>query len=74
MTKYRHTGHNWDMSDSNREEAKTCPVSGKRMYPNELEANATAKHRMGDRDATPAQLRTYKCLYCGSWHLTSKGP
>jgi hypothetical protein len=47
-------------------------VSGKRMYANEREANATAAHRMADKEAGPAQLRTYKCLYCGAWHLTSK--
>ncbi len=50
---------------------RTCAVSGKRMYANEGEAKATAAHRMTDKTA-PAQLRTYKCLYCGAWHLTSK--
>jgi hypothetical protein len=49
-----------------------CPVSGKRMYANEREAKATAAHRMTDKESAPAQLRTYKCLYCGAWHLTSK--
>jgi len=73
MTKYRHTNQKWDTSDVKREEPRTCPVTGKRMYPNEREANSTAAHRMHDKDTGPTQLRTYKCLYCGSWHLTSKG-
>ena len=42
------------------------------MYSSEREANATAAHRMTDEESAPAQLRTYKCLYCGAWHLTSK--
>jgi hypothetical protein len=73
MTKYRHTSRNWEMDDAKPEQPKICAVSGKRMYATQGEANSTAAHRMGDRDAAPAQLRTYKCLYCGSWHLTSKG-
>ena len=24
------------------------------------------------KESAPAQLRTYKCLYRGAWHLTSK--
>jgi hypothetical protein len=48
------------------------PVSGKRMYANEREAKATAAHRMAEKETGPAQLRTYRCLYCGTWHLTSK--
>ena len=40
------------------------------MYANEAEAKATAAHRMSEQGT--AQLRTYRCLYCGTWHLTSK--
>ena len=72
MTKYRHTSRNWEMDDAKPDPPKTCAVSGKRMYATQSEANSTAAHRMNDRDAVPAQLRTYKCLYCGAWHLTSK--
>jgi hypothetical protein len=72
MTKYRHTNRDWEMDDAKRDQPKTCSVSGKRMYTSEREATSTAMHRMGDRQAGPSQLRTYKCLYCGSWHLTSK--
>ncbi len=53
-------------------QAKTCSVSGKRMYANEGEAKATAAHRMGSDEKDSKQLRTYRCLYCGAWHLTSK--
>jgi len=42
------------------------------MYANEGEAKTTAAHRMSDKESAPTQLRTYKCLYCGAWHLTSK--
>jgi hypothetical protein len=56
--------------DARRESPQTCATSGKRMYPNEAEAQSTAAHRMSERGT--AQLRTYRCLYCGAWHLTSK--
>jgi hypothetical protein len=72
MTKYRHTNRNWEMADAKRDRPKTCSVSGKRMYLSEREATSTATHRMSDKGTAPAQLRTYKCLHCGSWHLTSK--
>ena len=42
------------------------------MYPTEFEAKATAAHRMAGGKTGPVQLRTYLCLYCESWHLTSK--
>jgi hypothetical protein len=51
---------------------KTCSVSGKRMYPSEREAKATANHIMSDKQSGLPQLRTYLCLYCDAWHLTSK--
>jgi hypothetical protein len=52
-------------------EPQLCPVSGKRMYADESEASSTAAHRMSEA-AGPTQLSTYKCEYCGAWHLTSK--
>jgi hypothetical protein len=42
------------------------------MYAKEDEAKATAAHRMADKETAAVQLRTYKCLYCETWHLTSK--
>jgi hypothetical protein len=62
----------WEMDDAKREPPRTCPVSGKRMYASEREARATASHRMADTQTGPARLRTYKCIYCNAWHLTSK--
>ena len=56
--------------DARREPPQICATSGKRMYANEAEAKATAAHRMSEQGT--AQLRTYRCLYCGAWHLTSK--
>ena len=72
MTKYRHIDRKWRVDDAKREEPRTCPVSGKRIYANEREAQATAKHRMSDAKTVPTQLRVYKCPYCSGWHLTSK--
>jgi hypothetical protein len=73
MTKYRHTKPPLETAEVKRDKPRICSVSGKRMYPNEREANATAAHRMTEKESAPAQLSTYKCLYCGAWHLTSKG-
>jgi hypothetical protein len=53
------------------DQPQLCAVSGKRMYADEAEANSTAAHRMSE-ERGPAQLSTYKCQYCGAWHLTSK--
>ena len=62
----------WAAEEVEREPPRACPVSGKRMYATEREARATASHRMADTQTGPAQLRTYKCMYCAAWHLTSK--
>jgi hypothetical protein len=62
----------WDTDDIKRDEPRTCSVSGKRLYATERAANATAADRISDKATGPAQLRTYKCIYCGAWHLTSK--
>ncbi len=72
MTKYRHTKPNFDAPPVKPDPPKTCPVSGKRMYTSERAANSTAAHLMADKQTAPAHLRTYKCLYCGAYHLTSK--
>jgi len=73
MTKYRHMKPPLEeraiQQDAPR---KTCSVSGKRMYGGEREAKATAAHRMADKETGPAQLKIYKCQYCGFWHLSSK--
>ena len=70
--KHHKPNSSWEMDDARRDQPRICAVSGKRMYSNERDANATAAHRMTDKEYAPAQLRTYKCLYCGGWHLTSK--
>lgn len=72
MTKYRHTDPNWETGNAKRDQPRICPVSGKKMYANEGEAKTTAAHRMSDKESARMQLRTYKCLYCGAWHLTRK--
>jgi hypothetical protein len=64
----------WEPDDIKKNQPRSCPVTGKRMYPNEREAKATASHRMSDQQSAPSHLRSYKCLYCGAWHLTSKQP
>jgi len=46
-----------------------CPVSGKRKYPTEGAALATAKHQVATADA-PMELRAYRCNWCNAWHLT----
>jgi len=73
MTKYRHTKPPVETLPAKRDPAQTCSVSGKRMYASEREAKSTALHRIADKETGPAQLRTYKCLYCGAWHLSRKG-
>ncbi len=62
----------WQTEEIKREPPRICPVSGKRMYASEREARAAAAHRMADAQTGPTQLRTYKCMYCNAWHLTSK--
>jgi hypothetical protein len=62
----------WEADHAGRDEHRVCSVTGKRVYANEREAKATANHRMADKETGPDQLRTYKSLYCGGWHLTSQ--
>jgi hypothetical protein len=70
--RHRKIDSSWEERPIQRDQPQTCPVSGKRMYANEGEAKATAIRRMSDKESAPTLLRTYKCLYCGAWHLTSK--
>jgi hypothetical protein len=72
--RHRNANFSWDANDTERDPPRACPVSGKRMYASEREANETAAHRMSDKERGPAQLRTYLCLHCMAWHLTSKEP
>ena len=51
--------------------ASKCPVSGKRKYPTEGAALATAKHQVSTAEA-PSELRAYLCNWCRAWHLTKK--
>ncbi len=69
--RHRNKITSWEPGPTDREPPQICPTTGKRMYASEVEAKATAAHQLSKQTA-PAQLRTYKCLYCGAWHLTSK--
>jgi len=69
--KRRKKNISWETSAVDRAQPHTCATSGKRMYASEAEAKATAAHQMS-KETAPARLRTYQCLYCGAWHLTSK--
>jgi hypothetical protein len=69
--RYRKPRIHRDSAPSERDEPRICATAGKRMYASEAEAKATAAHQMS-KESAPAQLRIYRCLYCGSWHLTSK--
>ena len=71
VAKHRKANTSWETPAVERDQPQICSVSGKRMYASEAEAKATAAHQMS-KQSSPAQLRTYKCLYCGAWHLTSK--
>ena len=69
--KYRKPYNSWESDAAEGEPAEICSTSGKRMYASEADAKATAAHQMSKSPAV--QLRTYRCLYCEAWHLTSKG-
>ena len=62
----------WESPATEREPPEICPTTGKRKYASEAEANSTARHQMSQKQSAPLQLRTYRCLYCDAWHLTSK--
>lgn len=69
--KHRKPIRSWDSGAEDRDPPPICPTTGKRMYPSEAEARSTAAHQMS-KESAPAQLKTYRCLYCDAWHLTSK--
>ena len=52
------------------EEHRACPVSGKRMFADEREAQAEADRIRNDGGAA---LQVYFCLSCDHWHFTSAG-
>jgi hypothetical protein len=70
--KHRKRNTPWQSAPAERGQPKICSTSGKRMYASEAEAKATAAHQMSQKESAPVHLRTYRCLYCGAWHLTSK--
>ena len=61
----------WE-SPAERDAPQMCATTGKRMYSSEAEALSTAQHQISQSKSGSLQLRTYRCLYCDSWHLTSK--
>jgi len=69
--RHRKPIRSWEPGPEERDPPQICPTTGKRMYASEAEAQATAAHQMS-KESAPAQLKTYRCLYCNSWHLTSK--
>ena len=71
--RHRKPNISWESSGADREPTEICPTTGKRMYASEAEAKATAKHQLSQKESEGVQLRTYRCLYCDAWHLTSKG-
>jgi ribosomal protein L19E len=82
--KHRKPYTSWDSDADAREPPEICPTTGKRKYASEAEAKSTAQHQMSQRvravlaarreqkESASLQLRTYRCLYCNAWHLTSK--
>ena len=60
-------------SGAGHDPPEMCATTGKRKYASEAEAQATARHQMSQERGGSLQLRVYRCLYCDSWHLTSKG-
>jgi hypothetical protein len=69
--RHRNFTSRWEPDGEGREQPQKCSVSGKRMYATEGEANATAAHRMSDKQGPTGQLRSYLFIYCMAWHLTS---
>ena len=45
---------------------------GKTRYKDQAAAELAVQHIEWDHGTTG--LRTYRCEYCGRWHLTSKAP
>jgi hypothetical protein len=73
--KYRKPHIPWESGAAEREPPEICPTTGKRKYASEAEAKATARHQMSQKsqkESASLQMRTYRCLYCNAWHLTSK--
>jgi len=52
-------------------EHATCNTTGKIRYRNEREANTAVANALAKDDA-PVALRVYRCVYCGSYHLTKQ--
>jgi len=71
VPKHRKPIRSWEPGPEERDPPPICPTTGKRMYASEAEAKATAAHQMS-KASVPTHLKTYRCLYCDAWHLTSK--
>lgn len=70
--RYRKPHSSWDSGAEDRQPPEMCATTGKRKYASEAEAQATAHHQISQKQSPSLQLRTYRCLYCDAWHLTSK--
>lgn len=50
---------------------KRCTETNKIMYHDRRQAQLAADQSLRERGA---QLWTYRCEYCGTWHLTHRDP
>lgn len=50
---------------------KRCAMSNKIMYHDKAQAQRAADQSLIERDA---ELWTYRCEHCGTWHLTHRDP
>lgn len=57
--------------------SRTCSVSGKQQYTNAARAKrviAIQVRKARDTETVAAPLSTYRCIYCGHWHVTHYAP
>jgi hypothetical protein len=48
--------------------------TGKARHKDEAAAEQAARRSEWAEDRDGAPLRSYRCDYCGRWHLTSRAP
>lgn len=58
--------------DSEERHRRMC--GGKTRYKDEAAAELAIVRSEWARDGEGSPLRTYRCDYCGRWHLTSQPP
>lgn len=50
----------------------TCPTTGKRRFHDEKEAKAARRWQSDNGYTDGAELRIYRCPFCGGCHYTSQ--